>query len=164
MRGIFLKVKKSIKQEDIRELNDSELILFFNRKIIDFCSKSNLEIEIPEVMKISKMLKNEFRGFGIIDEFLEDDFINEIMINSYNVIFLEKSGEIVMSEITFDDVETYQRIIQKIVSEAGREVNTSNPIVDARMYEGSRVNIVIPPISKDSPVSLSGNFPNQESI
>lgn len=159
MRGIFSKVKKSIKQEDIRELNDSELILFFNRKIIDFCSKSNLEIEIPEVMKISKMLKNEFRGFGIIDEFLEDDFINEIMINSYNVIFLEKSGEIVMSEITFDDVETYQRIIQKIVSEAGREVNTSNPIVDARMYEGSRVNIVLPPISKDSPVVTIRKFP-----
>lgn len=158
MKEIFLELKENINYEEIVEFNDKELILYFNRLIIDYCRKKNIEINTEEVLEISKKLKNSFRGFGILEDFLDDESINEIMINSYDTIFIEKSGKIIKSSNFFENNDSYNRIIQKIVGEAGREVNLSNPIVDAMLYDGSRVNIVLPPISKDNPVVTIRKF------
>lgn len=152
-------VKKEIKDNDIVNLSDSDLKFFLNNLIINYYNKENIEIGLDDIKKLSKTLFNEYRGLGIIEEFLEDENINEIMINDYNEIFLEINGNIEKSNLYFSNIDEYNRIIQKIVSYSGREVNISNPIVDSILYDGSRANIILPPITKKSPCVTIRKFP-----
>ena len=83
----------------------------------------------------------------MLDSIMKDEKITEIMINGPNEIFVEKKGSTYKLDQTFDDERQLEDIIQKIVGQAGREVNQANPIVDTRLPDGSRVNVVLPPIS-----------------
>lgn len=87
------------------------------------------------------------RGFGLLDTIINDETVTEVMINGPNDIFIEKSGKLMKLEERFESEEKLQDIVQRIVALAGREVNQSNPIVDTRLPDGSRVNVVLPPIS-----------------
>ncbi|WP_103981478.1 CpaF family protein [Helcococcus massiliensis] len=151
-------LRKQIDNSDILKLNDEELIIYLNNYILSYASKNKIELEIDQVNKYSKELFYDLRGLGILEYFLEDDLINEIMINSYNQIYIEKEGNIFKSHISFRSEKELDRIIQKIVSDSGREVNISNPIVDANLYDGSRVNIVLPPISNHNPIITIRKF------
>ncbi|WP_311487434.1 CpaF family protein [uncultured Helcococcus sp.] len=151
-------LRKQIDNSDILKLNDEELINYLNNYILSYASKNKIELEIDQVNKYSKELFYDLRGLGILEYFLEDDLINEIMINSYNQIYIEKEGNIFKSHISFRSEKELDRIIQKIVSDSGREVNISNPIVDANLYDGSRVNIVLPPISNHNPIITIRKF------
>lgn len=147
-------LRKQIDNSDILKLNDEELINYLNNYILSYASKNKIELEIEEVNKYSKELFYDLRGLGVLEYFLEDDLINEIMINSYDQIYIEKEGDIFKSHINFRSEKELDRIIQKIVSDSGREVNISNPIVDANLYDGSRVNIVLPPISNNPIITI----------
>lgn len=151
-------LRKQIDNSDILKLNDEELINYLNNYILSYASKNKIELEIEEVNKYSKELFYDLRGLGVLENFLEDDLINEIMINSYDQIYIEKEGDIFKSHINFRSEKELDRIIQKIVSDSGREVNISNPIVDANLYDGSRVNIVLPPISNNNPIITIRKF------
>lgn len=151
-------LRKQIDNSDILKLNDEELINYLNNYILSYASKNKIELEIEEVNKYSKELFYDLRGLGVLEYFLEDDLINEIMINSYDQIYIEKEGDIFKSHINFRSEKELDRIIQKIVSDSGREVNISNPIVDANLYDGSRVNIVLPPISNNNPIITIRKF------
>lgn len=104
-------------------------------------------ITIEERVDISEGIFNSIRGFGILDSIIKDDDITEVMINGPENIFVEKSGKLYKLEQTFESERQLEDIIQKIVGQAGREVNQANPIVDTRLPDGSRVNVVLPPIS-----------------
>lgn len=93
---------------------------------------------------------SEFRGLGVLDTLLSDEDITEIMINGPKDIFVEKKGAIQRVEQTYDDADRLRDVIQRIVrdSGAGREINDANPIVDTRLRDGSRVNIVLSPIAR----------------
>ena len=147
-------LRKQIDNSDILKLNDEELINYLNNYILSYASKNKIELEIEEVNKYSKELFYDLRGLGVLEYFLEDDLINEIMINSYDQIYIEKEGDIFTSHINFRSKKELDRIIQKIISDSGREVNISNPIVDANLYDGSRVNIVLPPISNNPIITI----------
>ncbi len=154
-------IRESINQDEIRFLSDNQLKTYIQNKIIDYIIDYQDEVDINYVTELTKDIFYEIRGLGIIERLLEDDQINEIMINSYDEIYLEKDGKMYKSIYKFKDNAEYERIIQKIVSEVGREVNTSKPIVDARIYDGSRVNIVLDPISKDNPAVTIRKFSNE---
>lgn len=143
--------KDFINNDEIILMNDSQFRLYIKREIARYCSLYNIQTEIKEIENFSTKVFNEYRGLGILENLLRDNNINEIMINSCDQIFIEKNGSIVLSNEKFRDIDELDRIIQKIVGDAGREVNLSNPIVDAMLYDGSRVNIILPPISKDNP-------------
>lgn len=102
---------------------------------------------ISQKINIAQQIYSSIRGFGILDSILKDFSITEVMINGPNNIFVERNGELQKIEETFDDEKRLEDIIQRIVGEAGREVNQANPIVDTRLASGSRVNVVLPPIS-----------------
>ena len=154
-------IRESINQDEIRFLSDIQLKTYIQNKIIDYIIDYKDKVDINYVTELTKDIFYEIRGLGIIERLLEDDQINEIMINSYDEIYLEKDGKMYKSIYKFKDNAEYERIIQKIVSEVGREVNTSKPIVDARIYDGSRVNIVLDPISKDNPAVTIRKFSNE---
>ena len=104
-------------------------------------------VTIEERIDITERVYDSIRGFGILDSIMKDEKITEIMINGPNEIFVEKKGSTYKLDQTFDDERQLEDIIQKIVGQAGREVNQANPIVDTRLPNGSRVNVVLPPIS-----------------
>lgn len=102
---------------------------------------------ISQKISIAQQIYSSIRGLGILDSILKDQAITEVMINGPKNIFVEKNGRVQKIEETFEDEKRLEDIIQRIVGGAGREVNQSNPIVDTRLANGSRVNVVLPPIS-----------------
>jgi len=95
---------------------------------------------------------------GIIQKYLDDDSINEIMINGQDNIIIEKQGAMICTDDSFEDIENLNNIIQRMVSAVNRRVNASSPIVDARLSDGSRINIVLPPIAVNGPVVTIRKF------
>ena len=104
-------------------------------------------ITIEERVDITERIFNSIRGLGLLDSIIKDDQITEVMINGPDDIFIEKEGRLYKLEQKFEDEKQLEDIVQKIVGRAGREVNQANPIVDTRLPDGSRVNVVLPPIS-----------------
>ncbi len=101
---------------------------------------------------------NSIRGLSLIDKLIADSEITEIMINGYNKIFIEKRGQLYRYPESFESPEKLLSIITKFVSKAGRSVNISNPIVDARLADGSRVNVVLAPIAIEGPIVTIRKF------
>lgn len=101
-------------------------------------------------------------GFGPIEPLLQDSTISEVMINGPKMVYVERKGKLVLSDVQFDDDDHVRRIIDRIVSPLGRHVDESNPICDARLPDGSRVNIVIPPISLVGPTVTIRKFSKEK--
>lgn len=115
-------------------------------------------ITIQERVEITERLFSSIRGLGLLDSILKDDQITEVMINGPEEIFIEKQGVLHKLEQSFESEKQLEDIIQKIVGQAGREVNQANPIVDTRLSDGSRVNVVLPPISLDGAIVTIRKF------
>ena len=118
-------------------------------KIEEFSEEylSGQYVTIEEKLDICEQVFSSIRGLGLLDSIIKDDNITEVMINGPSHIFIEKSGRLIHLDQTFEDERQLEDVIQKIVGLAGREVNQANPIVDTRLPDGSRVNVVLPPIS-----------------
>lgn len=113
---------------------------------------------ISQKINIAQQIYSGIRGLGILDSILKDQTITEVMINGPDRIFVERNGKVQKIQETFENEKRLEDIIQRIVGEAGREVNQSNPIVDTRLKNGSRVNVVLPPISLVGPVVTIRKF------
>ena len=144
--GIVRKLKKSIFEKyDLNRVDNDELEEVIKLLIIEEIRDEYITIE--ERIDITERIYDSIRGLGILDSIMKDEKITEVMINGPNDIFVEKDGTLYKIEQTFDDERQLEDIIQKIVGQAGRAVNQANPIVDTRLPNGSRVNVVLPPIS-----------------
>lgn len=112
--------------------------------------KVSVYLTSKERIDVEERVFSEFRGLGVLDTLLKDEDITEIMINGPHNIFVEKKGQIARVEQTYDNADRLRDVVQRIVrdSSAGREVNDANPIVDTRLRDGSRVNIVLSPIAR----------------
>lgn len=160
---ITLRLVKEIKRfllEDALALSRSsdEQLMVRIKEIIDH-KLVHYEITPQEREKIARRVFSSLRGLGILDELLNDDSITEIMINGPENIFVEKDGQIYRYRRQFESEQHLLDIIQRIVGEAGKEVNQANPIVDTRIQkDGSRVNVVLPPISLVGPVVTIRKF------
>ena len=113
---------------------------------------------IEEKVQIVQEIYGSIRGFGILDSILSDDNVTEVMINGPDNIFIEKNGTLTKLNRKFESQRRLEDIIQRIVGLAGREVNQANPIVDTRLPDGSRVNVVLPPIALCGPTVTIRKF------
>ena len=113
---------------------------------------------IESRVSIVQQVYSSIRGFGLLDTIMTDDTITEVMINGPENIFIEKDGKLQRLDKQFESQRRLEDIIQRIVGLAGREVNTANPIVDTRLPDGSRVNVVLPPISLCGPILTIRKF------
>lgn len=118
----------------------------------------NMRILPQERDRIIRMVFSSIRGLGILDEILEDESMTEVMINGPDHIFVERNGRLYKLNRRFESEQYLQDIIQKIVGKAGKEVNQANPIVDTRLPDGSRVNVVLPPVSLCGPIVTIRKF------
>lgn len=101
---------------------------------------------------------NSLRGFDVLQELLDDPSVTEIMVNGFENIFVERNGQIIKTDLVFSSVEQLSNIVQQIVAYSNRRVNESNPIVDARLKDGSRVNIVLNPVAINGPIITIRKF------
>lgn len=115
-------------------------------------------VSIGEKAFLCDQVFSSIRGFGLLDMIISDDSVTEVMINGPDEIFIEKSGKLMKLNEHFESEERLQDIIQRIVALAGREVNQASPIVDTRLPDGSRVNVVLPPISLKGPIVTIRKF------
>ena len=97
-------------------------------------------------------IQHEMLGFGPIEPLLNDPSVSDILINTFNKVYVERRGRLELTDITFHDNAHLMKIIEKIVSRVGRRVDESSPMVDARLPDGSRVNAIIPPLAVDGPL------------
>lgn len=125
---------------------DSQLMLRIKETIDQRNGQYNIGMNDRE--RIARRVFARLRGLGILDELLADESVTEIMVNGAKHIFVERAGKIYRVSWTFESEEELYNIIQRIVGKAGKEVNPANPIVDTRLPDGSRVNVVVPPISR----------------
>lgn len=128
--------------------------------IIDTLPESRY-MTISDISDIKDRVFNSIRGLGLLDDIMNDENITEIMINGPDNIFIEKAGRIQKLEGVFESEKKLEDIVQRIVGTAGREVNQANPIVDTRLKNGSRVNVVMPPISLCGPIVTIRKFSSQ---
>jgi pilus assembly protein CpaF len=97
-------------------------------------------------------IQNEMLGLGPLELLMADPTVSDILVNSYNQIYVERRGRLELTDVVFSDDKHLLRIIDKIVSRVGRRIDESSPMVDARLPDGSRVNAIIPPIALDGPM------------
>jgi pilus assembly protein CpaF len=109
--------------------------------------------------RLGQEVLDELFGLGPIEPLLQDPSINDILVNTHNVVYVERRGVLERTNVVFKDNAHLMHIIDKIVSAVGRRVDESSPMVDARLRDGSRVNIVIPPLAIDGPIVSIRRFP-----
>jgi pilus assembly protein CpaF len=105
-----------------------------------------------EIELLITEIQNEVLGLGPIEPFIQDSSISDILVNTYNQIYVERYGKLEVTDARFKDNAHLMKIIDKIVSLVGRRIDESSPMVDARLRDGSRVNAIIPPLAIDGPI------------
>ena len=113
---------------------------------------------IDQRVSIVKQVYSSIRGFGLLDSIISDDTITEVMINGPENVFIEQNGRLFKLDKQFESQRRLEDVIQRIVGLAGREVNQANPICDTRLPDGSRVNVVLPPIALCGPTLTIRKF------
>lgn len=140
-----------------RESSDEELLEMIHRVLEE---KSREEfIPLQEKAALGKELFNAFRKLDILQELIEDETITEIMINGTENIFIERDGNVLETDKKFLSRGKLEDVIQQMVAECNRIVNEASPIVDARLADGSRINVVLPPVAINGPIVTIRKFP-----
>jgi pilus assembly protein CpaF len=127
--------------------------------INDLLNEEGIPISLSERDTLFSELMDDVFGFGPLEPLLRDATINDILVNTYKNVFVERNGQLERVTATFRDDRHLLRVIDRIVSGVGRRVDDSSPMVDARLPDGSRVNAIIPPLAVDGPLLSIRRFP-----
>ena len=142
-----------------RELSDEEICLLIEKYVEDYSHIHALTLKERELLE--KALFYSMRKFDAIQELLEDPAVTEIMVNGAEHIFYEKEGRLMESKSRFSSKEKLNDVIQQMAGNNNRMVNEASPIVDTRLPDGSRVNIVLEPVSIDGSAISIRKFPEK---
>ena len=142
-----------------REYTDDEVSEFIDDCIME--SESFRRLSISDRRRLGKEVFDSLRRLDILQSFIENKEVTEIMINGHSNVFVEKAGALARLDNGFDSEEKLMDVIQQIVAGCNRTVNEASPIVDARLADGSRVNIVLPPIALSGPTVTIRRFPEK---
>lgn len=141
------------------EISDEELKSLIERHIAGTAEGEYIRLE--EKRNLRHVIFNSIRKMDVLQDILEDEEVTEIMVNGPNHIFIEREGCLTETGLAFEHQARLEDIAQQIASSGNRIVNESNPILDARLSDGSRVNIVVPPIAIEGPVITIRKFPKE---
>ena len=150
-------IKRFVRENvSLSKISDEELAERIDQIVTDRLKDIYCPIETK--VSISQQVYSSIRGFGLLDSIISDDSITEVMINGPEKIFIEKKGRLTRLDKKFESQRKLEDVIQRIVGLAGREVNQANPICDTRLPDGSRVNVVLPPIALCGPTITIRKF------
>ena len=152
-------VKQEIKKELLLDLEEKQVSDSHLYREIDSALLGRKDLALREKLYLRSAVFDSFRRLDLLSELLDDGSVSEIMINSPNEIFVERKGRMERWQGSFQSEEQLADLIQQIVSRINRAVNTKSPIVDARLEDGSRVHVVLPPIALKGPTVTIRKFP-----
>ena len=160
-REEFVNLRKQLMEclENTWEESDQGVMENIDSLIGDYCRTTYMPISRREALR--RDLFSSVRKMDVLEELLEDDTITEIMVNRWDKIFIEKDGKIFPLDKTFSSPEKLDDVIQQMASRCNRVINTLQPIVDARLKNGERINAVIAPVALDGPILTIRRFPNE---
>ena len=141
-----------------RDVSDDEIKDIIKDAIYELKQKDS--ISLTEREELYRLLFYEVRRLGILEELIADSSVTEIMVNGINDIFIERNGSITKWDRHFDSEEKLRSVIQQIVAKSNRFVNEASPIVDARLDNGARVNVVMNPVAINGPILTIRRFPD----
>ena len=142
------------------DMEDEELLELIREVLTEAGEEKYMPLQ--DKISLSKELFNAFRKLDILQDLIEDEEITEIMINGTNTIFLEKDGRVYQSDKHFLSTAKLEAVIQQIVAGTNRYVNEASPIADARLEDGSRVNVVLKPVALNGPIMTIRKFPREK--
>ena len=160
----YQQLKKSLKEQVISKIDmtedcDDEVL----SQIIDSVLLEQAEyIAYRDMLRLKKDIYNSLRRYDVLSELLEDETITDIMVNGTSEIYVDKGGVMQASGYYFETKEKLENVIQQIVAGHNRIVNETSPIVDVRMKDGSRVNVVLPPVAINGPILTIRKFPKRD--
>ena len=129
------------------------------KKLIDeYVERPDFNLPRVDREMVKKELFDDIMGFGPIQPLIDSDKYSEIMVNGYDHVYVESKGKLVLTDIQFKDNDHLMQIVDRIVSKVGRHVDESSPMCDARLLDGSRVNVIIPPLSLIGPILTIRKF------
>src|SRR5262249_27610319 len=137
--------------EKLMQLQDGQARSRLLAIIQDLVGELETPLSSRERDQLAREVLDEVFGLGPLDPLLQDPTINDILVNTYQHVWVERAGVIEKTSVVFKDNAHLMHIIDKIVSAVGRRVDESTPMVDARLPDGSRVNVIIPPLAVDGP-------------
>ncbi|MCR4437128.1 MAG: CpaF family protein [Clostridiales bacterium] len=145
--------------DNTRDYEDEEILSLIEECVFE--KSRDMYLSISQKRELVAAIFNSMRRLDVLQPLIDDDGITEIMINGTDMVFTEREGIIRREELRFESQEKLYNIIQSIVSKVNRSVNESSPIVDARLQDGSRVHVVLPPIALNGPVVTIRKFPEK---
>ncbi len=148
---IHLKLLNLLDLSRLTEASESHLQDDLRRGIEMILAEEKIPLPAPEKERLCREIRHELLGYGPLEPLLADATINDILVNSYKRVFVERRGKLEPTPVRFTDNAHLLKIIEKIASGVGRRIDESCPMVDARLPDGSRVNAIIPPLALDGP-------------
>ena len=137
---------------------EDQLRSYVVQEIGNLMEAESAPLSAAERQRLVAEISDDVLGHGPIERFLADDTVTEIMVNSDQPIYVERNGRLERTESRFVSQDHLRRVIERIVSQVGRRIDESSPMVDARLADGSRVNAIIPPLAVDGPVLTVRKF------
>ena len=135
----------------VAAMPEDRLTADVERLIAEIATERRVQLNAREQRALAGELVDDILGLGPLEPLLEDDSVSEIMVNGPDKTFIERSGKLMLSHVRFRDVQHLSNICQRIAAAVGRRIDEASPMVDARLRDGSRVNIVFPPLALDGP-------------
>ncbi len=154
-------IKSAVHQKLIKRMDLEKLAFIqenraarqqFLTQIQHLVGEQSVPLSAAERERVAREVMDEVFGLGPLEPLLQDPTVSDILVNTYNTVYVERRGMLEKTKIVFKDDAHLMHIIDKIVSAVGRRIDESSPMVDARLKDGSRVNIIIPPLAVDGPI------------
>jgi len=143
-------------------LPPDELARQIGEIVAEILTEEKLQLNLAEQRDLVTALLNDMLGLGPLESLLSDEKVTDIMVNGAKQIYVERGGKLTLTDVTFRDDQHVMGICTRIVSRVGRRVDETSPICDARLLDGSRVNIIIPPLALDGPSISIRKFSKQK--
>src|SRR5437660_4508936 len=148
---VHRKLLQSLNSETLRLISKERLRGEIGRAVEKLLLQENIPMTLPERDRIIEEILDEVFGLGPLEPLLKDPTITDILVNNYNAVYVERRGVLQRSSVQFKDDKHLLHIIEKMVAAAGRRIDEANPIVAARLADGSRVTAALPPVTLDGP-------------
>ncbi|RQV05001.1 CpaF family protein [Burkholderia cenocepacia] len=157
-RDIHLAVLERVELERLSRLHQDQIRMEIGALIARILDEQRLPANDIERRQLAIDVYDEMFGFGPLEALLRDPGISDILVNTYRQVYVERCGQLELTDVTFYDDAHLMKVIEKIVSRVGRRIDESSPMVDARLPDGSRVNAIIPPSAIDGPLMSIRRF------
>jgi len=162
----YIQLRDRVQQRLLAEISPSatrsdnaEVRLVVERLFNETLAEFGLPMSRLERADIFEQMLADILGLGPLESLLADDMVSEIMVNGPNIVYIERGGKLELSGVKFRDNEDVMRVVERIVAPLGRRIDESSPMVDARLPDGSRVNVIIPPLALNGPTISIRKFP-----